>query len=372
MGNLVIGIPLYKFIALNSKPQSPFYNLSWLKEAFSAFDLSGALVTAVKLLKFMLYQPLVFLQVVAWGVTSSLLHFLIAKKKWPLDLLAAVIGIAMITVLQFIVLTLYQEKIPFSLTDFTLRAAIAMLIALVIWETKRAAAGKIAADDTENPRESENADDTPPTPPDREKIAVIQGLTLEESLQMQKKLQEYINRKFVREITALDIDVADSAKLKSEEQAENVLLAFRKYWKIVDDAIQRRRGKILTRSGDGAIYIFESADQAVITAQEILKEIDRFNKSINTLKSGFRVRQGINTGKIVADTSQKNSEIFSAALDIAGHLQKMANPGEILISESTYQKIRSKNEFAPAGICEKDQVQTYALKKKEPNRNIPF
>jgi class 3 adenylate cyclase len=67
---------------------------------------------------------------------------------------------------------------------------------------------------------------------------------------------------------------------------------------------------------------------------------------------------------VVSDPSKNTGDVFSRVLDIAGHLQKMAKPGTILVSEYTYTRIRNKTEFAPAGISEKDHINVYLYQPK--------
>jgi class 3 adenylate cyclase len=158
----------------------------------------------------------------------------------------------------------------------------------------------------------------------------------------------------------------DSGKVKHGEPPEEVIVAFTEYWKIVDKAMSRRKGRLLNRFGDGAIYLFDDAELAVVAAKNTLEDLLKFNESGNDLKMDFKVRIGLNTGDVVHDPAVNTGDVFSRVLDIAGHLQKMANPMEIVISENTYKKIKAKNEFTSFGRSEKDGLDIFVLKADQP------
>ncbi|MCH8080754.1 MAG: hypothetical protein IID52_00010 [Proteobacteria bacterium] len=119
----------------------------------------------------------------------------------------------------------------------------------------------------------------------------------------------------------------------------------------------------MNRAGDGAIYIFTDADQAVSASKNFMIRLDQFNKETNTLQSSFKVRIGLNTGEVLANATQKHPDVLSQVLDIAGHLQKQAEAGEVLITESTFRQLIVNQGFRPREELKENNESVYSLEK---------
>ena len=73
------------------------------------------------------------------------------------------------------------------------------------------------------------------------------------------------------------------------------------------------------------------------------------------------VRIGINTGVCLVDESREKGKWVSETMDIAGHLQKYSEPGEIRIGEETYKKLMDKTNFKEDKSI--DGVKTYLYQR---------
>jgi class 3 adenylate cyclase len=314
-----------------------------------------------KLGNYIVGHPVILIQALGWAIASFVLNHFIETRIQKNQRRFLVIGISatagILLLFQFISLIFYPKTLEFPLVRYLVTLFLTSAGFFGLWEW---------VNHVENKGLPERITPTPAvvqTILQREEVR-RKELSLDETLKMQVELQAYIQKKFVREVTALDIDVAESTKLKEGQAPQAILQSFNAYWKMVDLASLGNGGRLLNRAGDGAIYLFGKPDEAVEAAKEILKELKKFNESGNTLKSPFLIRMGMNTGEIIEDPNKKTGDIFSQVLDISGHLQKMAGAGEILVSENTYKQLSKKGDFASRGISEKTNIPVYGFKGK--------
>ena len=175
------------------------------------------------------------------------------------------------------------------------------------------------------------------------------------------ELDESIAAQYVRTGSFLDVDVYDSYGLKcAEERAERVVVSFARFRAFIERSVEECRGVVLNSNGDEVMAFFESADDAVLCARATLGGLPAFNEAENLLPRPFEVRTGIHTGTSAVDLERGLA--YSPVLDGAGHLQKEAKVGGLLISDTTYDALEERARFVPAGELEKDGIRTYAMR----------
>jgi class 3 adenylate cyclase len=106
-------------------------------------------------------------------------------------------------------------------------------------------------------------------------------------------------------------------------------------------------------AGDGLVCLFENAESAVEAALVIQAGLARFNVEDNRLAEDIQVRIGVHTGVLLYNGHGTIGEMRSETLDVAGHLQKDAEAGRVVITEATYGRLnrdRLKARFQPAGV----------------------
>jgi len=358
MGNLVIGAPVYIFFNIQPLKHN-FYDLSWLLSVWNPALSTNCLILAGQLGSFLLANPLILVQILLWVLSSQTLSKFLdiqsMKKKWWYGTLGIICAAGLLLALQIAVLFLSRVKIPFDMIRFSITLGAGALMTIGLWQWSRESSGHNLYDKI-NPASIPNFKLTDPGATDKP------SLSLGEVMELQKELQDYVHKKFMRELTILDLDVAESARLKEGVDPKTVTACFKEFWKFADQMILSKGARLLNRAGDGTLYIFNNPNQAVVAAKEFLRKIHEFNQKKNTLASPFKVRQGINTGQILDDPAQKGSEVYSSVLDIAGHLQKLAQSNEILIAENTYKQLVYKSDLESWGISEKDNIPVYSYK----------
>ena len=118
----------------------------------------------------------------------------------------------------------------------------------------------------------------------------------------------------------------------AEEMGDNAIrLLIEHHNDIVFPIIESGKGKLVKTMGDGTMSYFEEPQDAVQTGIEIQKKIDEFNKSgeIN-IPMGMRI--GIHTGPGLVE----KQDIFGDVVNVASRFETLATPGEIYLSEETY------------------------------------
>ena len=151
-------------------------------------------------------------------------------------------------------------------------------------------------------------------------------------------LEQRIERDFVRDGTFLDVDIADSYGLKaSETRAERVFVSFERFRGYLGARIQEHSGRVLNSNGDEIMAFFDHAPDAVSCARALLLGMRDWNARENLLESEFRVRIGVHTGRSAVDLA--SGVAYSPVLDVAGHLQKNAPVGGVLISATTHAEL---------------------------------
>lgn len=361
MGHLLIGPRLYTFFQLR-KLTTPYYDLKWLLAGWDAKVFANIGTILLQIGTYFFAHPFLLLQILLWPGASLLLtwgyEMRIKKDKGWVGAGASFLAAGLLIAVPTAIAALYGKLALFPAVS---HAAIVLT-----------AAGLFAVYREWDIRSQQKTFFANAKPTD----AFVQNLlhreqerreamSLSESMTMQKDLQDYIQKKFIKEITALDLDVAGSAILKQGTDPAEVTAAFTAFWKFADLAMLSKGARLLNRAGDGAIYLFGDPNKAMVAAKEFLRNLNtQFNSKKNTLKSPFLVRIGLHHGVMMADEAKPGGDVFSQVLDIAGHLQKASEPGEILISQTVYDKLVYKDDLQSRGIFEKDKIGYYGVKPK--------
>jgi class 3 adenylate cyclase len=181
---------------------------------------------------------------------------------------------------------------------------------------------------------------------------------LRAAMQARVDLEDEIARQFVRDGSFLDVDVVDSFRLKAaEERPERVVVSFERFRALIEGVVHEYGGQVLNSNGDEVMAFFERADAALAGGRAILARLPEWNGRENRLPHDFQVRIGIHTGRSPVDLER--GVAYSPVLDGAGHLQKAAPVGGLLLSRATYEALRDRDGLGPAGLVTKDGIEAY-------------
>lgn len=149
-----------------------------------------------------------------------------------------------------------------------------------------------------------------------------------------------------REVAFLAVDVVGSTQMKLNEDPAAIQYDFEEYRKMVE-RIFRARGVLKTAwTPDGVMACFSHVEDACAAGKDIIKSLKKFNAETKLTKADFAVRCGVNAGLVYFDDSTPLETISDRVIDIAGHMQKYAEPNSLLVARKVIEPLRSLEEFA--------------------------
>ncbi len=151
-----------------------------------------------------------------------------------------------------------------------------------------------------------------------------------------------------RDVAFLALDVVGSTNMKLGEDRAFIEHDFKEFKKMVDGVTARTRPLKSAWTPDGAMMCFDTLDQAVDTAQTMLEKLGEFNAGTRIMRTPFRVRCGINAGRVQYDAATPMEEMSDHVIDVAGHMQKHSYPDTIFMPADLIRGTRRKRGFVPA------------------------
>ena len=171
-------------------------------------------------------------------------------------------------------------------------------------------------------------------------------------------LDQEIEERYRVQGSFLDLDVVNSYGMKADgERPDHIVVSFERFRKYVSDVIEHHGGLVLNSNGDELMCFFESPMASVEAGIEVLAVLDDFNRNKNMLARPFQFRIGIHTGRSLVDLDR--GVAYSSVLDAAGHLQKLALPDSLVISQSTLDALPPGLPFEYAGLVERGGFDYY-------------
>src|SRR5271165_4363610 len=111
---------------------------------------------------------------------------------------------------------------------------------------------------------------------------------------------------------------------------------------LIDPAIAAHHGRIVKRTGDGAIIEFRSVVDAVRCAIEVQTGLIERNAGVPPERR-IEYRVGIHLGDIVEES---DGDLMGDGVNIAARLEGVAKPGAICLSEDAYRQVKGRLDFA--------------------------
>lgn len=169
------------------------------------------------------------------------------------------------------------------------------------------------------------------------------------------KSHEVDTRAQEREITAMFCDVRGFTSFSERLDPQTLMQVINKYLSIASDAVNFLDGVVDKYMGDAVTGLFNTQlnpqeDHAARAVQAALQLISDLHAQHEVLPEDQRLFYGIgiHTGAavlgIVGGAKRKEFSAIGEAADIAKYLQEQAGAGEIVISASTYEAVKSQFE----------------------------
>ena len=173
-------------------------------------------------------------------------------------------------------------------------------------------------------------------------------------------------REVRKTVTVVFCDVTESTNLGERLDPESLRRVMSRYFDEMKAAVENHGGTVEKFIGDAVMAVFgipvlheDDALRAVRATQEMHERLDTLNEEL-VRDRGIRLlnRTGVNTGEVVTggrDTGQRL--VIGDAVNVAARLEQAAQPGEVLIGETTFRLTRD--------VVRAEPMEPLTLKGKE-------
>ncbi|MFQ5973932.1 MAG: adenylate/guanylate cyclase domain-containing protein [Alphaproteobacteria bacterium] len=117
---------------------------------------------------------------------------------------------------------------------------------------------------------------------------------------------------------------------------------------LIDPTIAVHRGRVIKRTGDGALVEFTSVVDAVRCAIEVQTAMVERNAGLPPERR-IEFRIGIHLGDVVEES---DGDLMGDGVNIAARLEGVAEPGAICLSEDAYRQVRSRLDLSISDLGE--------------------
>jgi predicted ATPase/class 3 adenylate cyclase/ribosomal protein L40E len=160
-------------------------------------------------------------------------------------------------------------------------------------------------------------------------------------------------------VTVLFTDASSFTALSEKLDPEEVRSLMNQALRLIIDQVHLYEGTINKFTGDGAMALFgapiaqeDHAYRSVNSALGIQNALRSYGEKLKSEQGiDFKMRIGINTGLVVVGSIGNDLSMEYTAMgdtvNLASRLEGLAEPGSILVSESTYKLVKDYFEFIP-------------------------
>jgi adenylate cyclase len=142
---------------------------------------------------------------------------------------------------------------------------------------------------------------------------------------------------------------------------------------LIDPIIAVHNGRVVKRTGDGAIVEFRSVVDAVRCAIEVQNGMVERNAGLPPERR-IEFRIGIHLGDVVQES---DGDLMGDGVNIAARLESVAKPGTICLSEDAYRQVKSRLDLAVSDLGATqlknitEPVRVYSLEVGKPAQAKP-
>jgi len=164
---------------------------------------------------------------------------------------------------------------------------------------------------------------------------------LERLLEQKEQLDKIIKDQYTRVITVMFTDLKGSTAIADLQGDLAARMIIKKHNDILMPIMENNNGVLVKTMGDGTMSYYENPADAVRAGLQIQKSISAYNDTIEG-QAAIRIRIGISTGKAIVE----EKDIFGDVVNVASRFESSCQPGEIYISENTYEGLgENKADF---------------------------
>lgn len=165
-----------------------------------------------------------------------------------------------------------------------------------------------------------------------------------------------------RVVTVLFVDIRGFTPFNERHDAQVVLQVLNEYMGCMLPPILAENGMIDKIIGDGVMAVFgvleperDSAADAFTAAKKIFESIKklnkkRYNEGLEQLGAGVGIATGEVILGILGSHDRRCFTAIGSQVNFAARLESSARPGEILLDEVSYQRLKKDESFLPISL----------------------
>ena len=147
----------------------------------------------------------------------------------------------------------------------------------------------------------------------------------------------------IRKIAAILVeDVVGCSRLAGADEDRTLARLRGLRSDLIDPAIAAHHGRVVKRTGDGALVEFRSVVDAVRCAMEVQNGLIERNAGLPPERR-IEFRVGIHLGDVVEEA---DGDLMGDGVNIAARLEGIAKPGAICLSEDAYRQVRGRLDLS--------------------------
>jgi len=146
----------------------------------------------------------------------------------------------------------------------------------------------------------------------------------------------------VRRLAAImAADVVGYTRLIEQDETGTVAALKSRRKEVLEPSVAKHHGRVFKTTGDGVLVEFASAVNAVACAVELQ---EKFGTANADLPQDRRVvlRIGVNLGDVIVE----GSDLYGDGVNIAARLEQLAEPGDVVVSQTVYSHVRGKVQLS--------------------------
>jgi class 3 adenylate cyclase len=160
------------------------------------------------------------------------------------------------------------------------------------------------------------------------------------------------------DVTVLFADLADFTTFSEGKAASEVIDMLNRYWEGTVPVVVEREGGLIERfAGDAIMAVFNALDDqpehALNAARAALAMQEDTARTAAEHPEWPRFRIGLNSGLAVIGnvgaTGQRSFAAIGDTTNVAARVQAIARPGQVLLADPTYQRMRDRVRVEPLG-----------------------
>ncbi|MGH6989835.1 MAG: adenylate/guanylate cyclase domain-containing protein, partial [Stellaceae bacterium] len=148
----------------------------------------------------------------------------------------------------------------------------------------------------------------------------------------------------------LAADVVGYSRLASADEERTLARLRALRGDVIDPAVAAHHGRMVKRTGDGALIEFRSVVDAVRCAIEVQTGMVERNEGVAPDRQ-IQFRIGVHLGDVVEEA---DGDLMGDGVNIAARLEGIATPGGICLSRAAYDQVRDKMTETFADLGDKE------------------